>query len=328
MSGPVQPIGRNPARALPLPAALPLVWLVLAALFLPTLRHLASVWFGNVVFHHQPLVAAIALALIAARLPAADGPAAGAARPVWPVAAAAAVSWGWFVAWLADLAIGMHAALLLLLDLAVLALVPREAWRRLAFPLGYLLLAIPAGLALVPALMHWTAWLALAILNVFDVPFWRDGFVIELATPRGLARFSIEAACSGVRYLFASLSVGVLFAWVAARGWRRGAVVALFALVPPVANALRAAGILWLAAAAGLARAQAIDHRIYGLAFFLLTLALSFALAWPLTERRPPRPPARAGRRAGAVVPAGRLLAFIAAAALGPMLALLWRLLV
>ncbi|RMF72976.1 MAG: hypothetical protein D6740_04560 [Alphaproteobacteria bacterium] len=206
---------------------------------------------------------------------------------------------------------------------------PASRWRELRFPLGYLLLSVPAGLLLVPPLMAWTAWLAVRILALSDVTFWQDGFFIDLVTPQGIARFSIEAACSGVRYLFASAAVGLLFAWIAARGLRRLVIVGIFLFVPIFANALRAAGILLLAARYGLLVAQGIDHRLYGLIFFLATLALSFLLAWPLTGRDGHHPPP-AGREEAAGVPARipvtRLAAFLAAAAFGPGLALVWRL--
>ncbi len=315
-------------------SALAVLWLAIVLLYLPTVRHLLSVWTGNVVFHHQPLVFAIAGWLIWRRVVHAGGQEERTVQEttrILPIVLTGLLSWGWFVVWLADLAIGMHAALISLFGVAALLLVPSTRWRMLRFPLGYLLLAVPAGLVLVPPLMAWTAWLAVKILALAGVSFWQDGFDIALATPQGLMRFSIEAACSGVRYLFASLSIGLLFAWIAARGSRRLVIVGIFLLIPVLANALRAAGILLLAARYGLAVAQGIDHRLYGLAFFLFTLALSFLLAWPLTghdgaPRLPDAPTARPAAEAGRIS-LSRLAAFVGMAALGPGLALLWRIL-
>ncbi len=325
-------LGRRSREGLSPGGALAVLWLVSVLLYLPTVQHLLSVWTGNVVFHHQPLVFAIAAWLIWRHLTDAGGWGSKTARgtvAMRPLVLAALLSWGWFVAWLADLAIGMHAAFIGLFGAAALLLMPPARWRELRFPLGYLLLSIPAGLLLVPPLMAFTAWLAVKILALWDASFWQDGFNIELVTPQGLVRFSIEAACSGVRYLFASFAVGLLFAWVAASGLRRFAVIGIFLLIPIFANALRAAGILLLASTYGLAVAQGIDHRIYGLAFFLVTLALSFLLSWPLTGRggafRSPAAHAERSAAAGARIPLPRLISFLGAAAFGPGLALLWR---
>ena len=255
--------------------ALVVLWLATVLLYLPTVRHLLSIWTGNVVFHHQPLVFAIAGWLIWRQAAHARRQEAESTQTatitMLPIALAVLLSWGWFVAWLADLAIGMHAAVIGLFAVAALLAVPSGRWRMLRFPVAYLLLALPAGLLLVPPLMAFTAWLAVKILALSGISFWQDGFTINLVTPQGLVRFSIEAACSGVRYLFASFAVGLLFAWVASSGLRRLAVVGIFLLIPILANAVRAVGIVLLASTYGLAVAQGIDHRIYGLVFFLIT---------------------------------------------------------
>ncbi len=327
----------------PVPALL-LVWGMIVVLHADTFRDLWRIWTGNVVFHHGPLVALIALVLIVHRLRRAmcEGIAPSDGMAGW--LPAALVSWGWFAAWLADVDVGMHLAVLLLIVLAVPALVGwRAAWRA-RFGLFYLLLALPAGLSLIAPLQRLTADLAVVLLDLLGIEHLRDGFVIELMTSHGLVRFSIEAACSGIRYLFASMAVGLLFAHVAAkRARRRAAIVAVFALVPIVANAMRAAGIVALASVLGIARAWAIDHRLYGGVFFLLTLALSFLLAMPWTEgtrngsgsgmengaksgaKREGKATAPSVGSGGQDRPAASAMArYLAAVALGPILALVW----
>ncbi|RMF11486.1 MAG: exosortase [Alphaproteobacteria bacterium] len=324
------PNGRRPGLPdlAPLYAVI-LVWLALVLITLPTWRDLWRVWSGNVIFHHGPVVLLVAIAMILHRLRHLPG----AAPVIGPLGwlPAAVVSWGWFAAWLADIDIGMHLAAILLLAGAVPAMVGWPMAWRMRFPLFYLLLAVPAGLSLIAPLQRLTADLAVGLLDLMEIAHLRDRFVIELMTPQGLARFSIEAACSGIRYLFASLAVGLLFAHVAARRpVRRMAVTAVFIIVPVLANALRAAGIVALAAAIGAARANAIDHRLYGEIFFLITLGLSFALAIPWTERRSrkdrsaspiPLPPAGSLRS----LPWPAIARYLIAAALGPALALAWQ---
>ncbi len=104
-----------------------------------------------------------------------------------------------------------------LTDLAVIAMVPMAVltmlgvrWlAALAFPLAFLLFAVPAEGPLIPSLVNWTAKATFASIQATGVPIYREGayFVI----PSG--GWSIADACSGIRYLITCLMLGVLYAW-------------------------------------------------------------------------------------------------------------------
>ena len=70
--------------------------------------------------------------------------------------------------------------------------------------------AVPFGEALVPKLMDWTADFTVAAVKLSGVPVYREGthFVI----PSG--QWSVIEACSGIKFLIASLMGGSLYAWL------------------------------------------------------------------------------------------------------------------
>lgn len=70
---------------------------------------------------------------------------------------------------------------------------------------------------------------------------WWEG--LYLSIPAG--HFEVAEACSGLRYLMASVALGVLYAYLTYRSpWRRLAFVVLSMVMPIVANGIRAYGIV------------------------------------------------------------------------------------
>ena len=69
------------------------------------------------------------------------------------------------------------------------------------------------------------------------IPVYREGLYFML--PSG--NWSVVEACSGVRYIIASITLGVLYAYLTYRSaWRRVLFVLVSALVPVLANTGRA----------------------------------------------------------------------------------------
>jgi len=89
--------------------------------------------------------------------------------------------------------------------------------------------------------------------------------------------WSIVEACSGLRYLIASLTVGCVFAYLYYRSLgRRLAFIAASIVVPVVANWLRAYMIVMLGHLSGNRIAVGVDHLIYGWVFFGFVMLLLF----------------------------------------------------
>jgi EpsI family protein len=178
-----------------------------------------------------------------------------------------------------------------MLVVAPLALIGWRSGRVLLFPLAYLFFAVPLGESLVPKLMDFTARFAVGALQLTGVPVFKEGFFIS--TPGG--DFEVARACSGIRYLLATLAIGSVYAYLAiTRPWKRVAFIALCVVVPVVANGIRAYGIILLASLTSVDRAADVDHLIYGWLFFGVVLFLLFLLGRRLADadRSEPAQPA------------------------------------
>jgi exosortase A len=199
-------------------------------------------------------------------------------------------------AWL----VGEAASALALSQFAVVAMVPFLVWamlgsavaRAAAFPLAFLLFMVPFGDFLVPTLIDWTADFTIAAIKATGVPVFREGNHFQIPT----GRWSVVEACSGIRYLIASMMVGCLYAYLTYRSLRRRLLFVGFSiLVPIIANWLRAYMIVMIGHVSGNKLAVGVDHIIYGWLFFGVVMAIMFFVGsrWreDLDEQpAPPRP--------------------------------------
>ncbi len=145
--------------------------------------------------------------------------------------------------------------------------------RALAFPLAFLFFAVPIGEFLTPVLMDYTADATVAALRWSGVPVFREGLHFSLPT----GRWSVVEACSGLRYLIASLALGVLYAYLQFRTLRyRLMFVAVAIGVPIVANWVRAYLIVMLGHLSDMKIATGADHLVYGWLFFGIVMAAMF----------------------------------------------------
>lgn len=231
----------------------------------------------------------------------------------------ALAGFGWLVAEMASVNAAQQFAFVLMIPLLVWAVLGTAVARALAFPLGFLLFAVPFGDFLEPLLMEHTADFTVAALRLTGIPVYREGLFFMV--PSG--SWSIVEACSGLRYLIASVTLGVLYAYLTYRSVRRRLIfVAVSAVVPIVANWLRAYMIVMIGHLSGMKYAVGVDHLIYGWAFFGVVVMILFWIGsfWR-EDLAPPSPtPERAARVSGPP----RLAAMAACAALAAGLAALW----
>ncbi len=179
--------------------------------------------------------------------------------------------------WLAGHSAGVHApeqyAFVAMVPCLVWAVFGNDVTKRILYPLAFLFFAVPAGDFLMPTLMDHTADFTVAALRLSGVPVFREGNYFTI--PSG--NWSVVEACSGLRYLIASITLGVLFAYLNYRGaWRRAAFIVAAILVPIVANWLRAYMIVMIAHLSSNKLATGVDHLIYGWLFFGLVMMLLF----------------------------------------------------
>ena len=146
------------------------------------------------------------------------------------------------------------------------------AWRY-KFPLAYLLFAVPMGESLIPWLQDVTAWFTVFFLKLNGIPVFVDGLYIQI--PTGM--FEVAVACSGIRYLIASIAVGTLFGYLTYNKTYKQLLFVIFAIFLPIlANGIRAYGIVAIAYYSDMEYATGADHLIYGWVFFGLVIMLMF----------------------------------------------------
>ena len=255
--------------------AFPLVSAVIVAVLLihrDTVESIVSIWWRSETFAHGFLIVPIVLALVwrRRRALAALQPSPDALGLVVLALAGAA----WLAGYAGEVLVVKQLALVAMIWGVVLGVLGRDVSRAIAFPLGFLLLGVPMGEVLIPPLMRWTADFTVTALRLSGIPVFRDG-TFFFSIPSG--DWSIVEGCSGVRYLIASFTVGVLFAYLSYRKiWKRLLFAALSIGVPIVANGMRAYLIVIIAHLSNNRLAHGVDHFIYGWVFFGIVMLLLF----------------------------------------------------
>ena len=246
---------------------------LLLLLFKDTALTMASTWFRSETYTHAILVPPIVGWMIWRER------AALAAQPTqampWLLVPMALVCLLWLLGDLGQVNALTQLALVTLIVLSVPALFGWAVTKTILFPLGFLYFAVPLGDFLLPTMMDWTAHFTVAALRLSGVPVYREAnqFVI----PSG--SWSVVEACSGVRYLIASLMVGTLFAYLNYRSAKRRIVfMAIAIVVPIVANWLRAYIIVMLGHLSNNEIATGVDHIVYGWLFFGIVIMVMFGI--------------------------------------------------
>jgi len=266
-------------------AALALVAIVLLALFARDVADLTHIWWTSTTFAHCLFIVPVVGWLVWTRR-------VGLAEltPVawWPgLALVAAGGFGWLLGDAAAVALVRQVALVTMLVGAAVTLLGPNVARALAFPLAYLLFAVPFGEELEPPLQDLTVAMVMPMLGWAGIPAAVDGVLIHA----GRYWFEVAEACSGAKFVIAMLAYGALVANVCFTSWRRRAAFMAMALVVPVlANAVRAWGTIVAADRFGIERATGFDHIVYGWVFFAVAMALVMALGWRWFDRAPDDP--------------------------------------
>jgi exosortase A len=254
-------------------------WLVAIAVatFLPLLvyldtsRSIVSIWNSSETFAHGYIILPITVWLIwrrretLTRLPL---------RPSWPAMWLIALcGFAWLLGDFADVQVVRQYAVVAMAPAIVLTVFGKEAGLAMAFPLSFLMLAVPFGEVFIDPLINFTADFTVAALRLTGIPVLRNGTHFDI--PSG--SWSVVEACSGVRYLISSITLGCLYAYLTYRSMlRRALFIALSVVVPIAANGVRAYLIVMIGHLSGMQLAVGVDHLIYGWVFFGLVMFLMF----------------------------------------------------
>jgi exosortase A len=261
---------RSAGRYMPV-LATALAALGILSLYWQTAASIVAIWIRSETFAHGFVVIPICFWLVwrdRESLAQLD------ARPWWPALIGVLLAGAlWLVASAADTLGVKQFALAFMIQAAIVAVVGPRVARALLFPLAFLLFAVPAGEIFIPTLIDRTADFTVAALRWSGVPVYREAnhFLI----PSGA--WSVVEACSGIRYIVASLMVGTIYAAVAYRSPRRRIMfIGASIIVPIIANWLRAYMIVMLAHLTNNRLAVGVDHLIYGWLFFGVVMLLLF----------------------------------------------------
>ncbi|MFN0317028.1 MAG: exosortase A [Burkholderiales bacterium] len=267
-----------------------LVWLLLW--YRETTASMVSIWERSETFAHGYLIAPIAAYLIWTRRQEL-------ARIVpQPDARGLLVLLGlgllWLVAGVADVLVVKQYALVAMIPGVVYTLLGREVLWAMAFPMAFLMLAVPNGEALIPPMMEFTADFTVGMLQLTGIPVYREGLFFTL--PSG--DWSVVEGCSGLRYLIASITGGCLYAYLYYRSMRRRLIfIAASIVVPVIANGFRAYMIVMIAHLSDMKLALGVDHFVYGWVWFGIVMFLMF---WVGSYWREDEPEAAVSNEPGA----------------------------
>ncbi len=257
-------------------------WVVVLVLFRDTAVGMVAIWYRSETFNHCFVVLPISAWLVWRQR---QGLAHIRPRPSpWILPGIVVFAAAWLLGDMVAVNSVTQFSLVAMLVLTVPLILGVHVALAMLFPLVFLFFSVPFGEFLMPQLMELTADFTVAALRFSGIPVLREG--LQFVIPSG--NWSVVEACSGVRYLIASLTVGTLFAYLNYQSlWRRLLFVLVALLVPIVANWLRAYMIVMLGHFSGNTLAVGVDHLIYGWVFFGVVILLMFIVGarWSEPER-------------------------------------------
>jgi exosortase A len=279
-------------------------------LFRGTAGSMVSVWHSSADYAYGYLVIPIAAFLVWDRRAALAG---RSPRPE-PRALIAVAVMGllWILGNVTGFQAVMQYALVGMILASWTAILGAEILRTVAFPLGFLLFAVPFGDIFLPALIETTVRLTLAACHVTGIPVVRHQSYLTI--PGG--EFQIVVTCAGLRFLTASVVLGYAYASLAFRSpLRRTLFLASSVIVATLANGFRVYSIVTIGYLSNMRSPLIHHHYTYGWLVFCIATYLLFWLGSHFRESPGSGPP-----RAGA---AGSDAAFLRTGAVVAGLALL-----
>jgi len=170
-----------------------------------------------------------------------------------------------------DIRLLMHIATFVSLPLLIWLIVGNKIAKTIAFPLYFMLFAIPVGDQLIPYLQELTTDFSVPLLEMSGVPIFRNGLYLDI--PQG--RFLVAEACSGISFLIASIVFGNIYAYLSFRTLPKQLLFVFISIIVPIlANILRVYGIILTAHLTDMEYAAGADHLIYGGVFYTIILFL------------------------------------------------------
>lgn len=157
--------------------------------------------------------------------------------------------------------------------------------RATAAPIAFLLFAVPPPYWVITVLswkfQQMSSIIGVAMISAMDIPVYLSGNIIDL----GEYKLAVAEACSGLRYLFPFLSIGVMTAYLF-RGPLWGKLIIVLSTIPItiLMNSFRIAVTGALVQAYGTEHAEGALHFLEGWVVFVLCLIALFGVVWLITR--------------------------------------------
>ena len=118
--------------------------------------------------------------------------------------------------------------------------------------------------------------LSVRIMQFIDIPVYREGNVIDL----GMIKLHVVDACSGLRYVFPTILLGILMGyWFNKKPWQRFVVFAATIPTAIATNALRIAIVGYIARNISVETADNFFHEASGIIIYLLSISFLVMLS-------------------------------------------------
>lgn len=245
--------------------------LIIPALFYQTTLAMAEVWWVNETFTHGFLVFPITIWLIwekkdyLSKLYPTPEP--------FVLVLTFLILCLWLISALVDVKAVMQLSMISIILTLIWAILGRKIFFYLLFPFLFLFFAVPLGQGLIPFLMEFTANATVYLVRLTGIPIYQDG--LNFILPSG--NWSVVEECSGVRYLIAALTLGVVYAYLNYASLKKRLIFIAFAIIVPIfANSLRAFIIVMLGHFSGMKLAVGADHLLYGWLLFGIIIFTMF----------------------------------------------------
>lgn len=248
------------------------IFLLTVVFFYSTWASLVSTWTRSATFAHGYIVIPVSLWLIWQNK--AIHPYLFPGKPsIWGLLFLLANGLLWLLASLINALVIQQYALIGILIGAIWFYLGNKTSKKIIFPLAFLYFMVPVGEALIPYLIDFTADFTIYLLRKTGLSVYREGTYFSLVS----GNWSVVEACSGLRYLLASFTLGTIYAYITYEKLYKRLLFMLFSLILPIiANGFRAYMIVMIGHLSGMKLAVGVDHLVYGAVFFALIIFLMF----------------------------------------------------
>jgi len=180
----------------------------------------------------------------------------------------------WTVADITDINIGRHLALVGMMQGLCLTVLGWPHYKKMAFPLNYLWLMVPAGEALLYPLQVIAHSGSVSLLQLSGIPVFAEDLLIQV--PQG--NFLVEPGCAGLNFVLAGFALALVYGRVMYRSTAATVVCVVIAVTAAVvANVGRIFLIIALTEWTDRRIGLADDHLLFGWGVFAVVM---LALMW------------------------------------------------